>query len=173
MSHRALPPFAACVFGALLVGCVLVSTARGAFGISVAPTTATSSAVTLNGLDQTSTFTATITVSGAVNTGWNITAWAPLPTSGANVLGALAVATQPTLGPCSGGSCSAPTPVGITWPVALGTTAGTAAKIYNAAVSTGKGSNDVTVTFNISVPAKALPGTYSTTLTIIGSNSGP
>ena len=91
----------------------------------------------------------------------------------ANILGALVVSSQPTLGACSGGGCSLPTPIGITWPVAVGTTAGTATKIYNADVSTGKGTNTVTVTFDISVPASALPGTYATTLTIIGSNSGP
>jgi hypothetical protein len=156
----------------LLLACTFVAAARGAFGIAVAPATVTASAVTLSGVDQVSTFTATITVSGAVNTGWNITAWAPLPATGANTLAALVVPSEPTLGACSGGSCSLPTPVGITWPVAVGTTAGAATKIYNADVSTGKATNTVTVTFNIPVPARALPGTYTTTLTITGS-TGP
>ncbi len=156
-----------------MLGCSFVAAARAAFSISVLPATVTSSAVTLNGVDQTSTFAATITVSGAVNTGWNITAWAPLPTSGSNTLGTLVVPSQPTLGACSGGGCSLPTPTGITWPVTVGTTAGGATKIYNADVSTGKGTNTVNVTFNIPVLASALPGTYTTTLTVIGSNSGP
>ena len=157
----------------LLLGGTFVAAARAAFAIVVAPATAIGSPVTLSGVDQVSTFTAVITVSGAVNTGWNITAWAPLPASGANTLAALIVPSQPTLGPCSGGGCSLPTPVGITWPAAVGTTAGAATKIYNADVSTGKGTNTVTVTFNIPVPARSLPGSYTTTLTITGSASGP
>ena len=157
----------------LLLGGTFVAAARAAFGIAVAPPTVTASAVTLSGVDQVSTFTATITVSGAVNTGWNITAWAPLPASGANTLGALIIPSQPTLGACSGGACSLPTPIGIAWPAAVGTTAGAPTKIYNADVSTGKGTNTVTVTFDIPVRAGALPGSYTTTLTIIGSNSGP
>ncbi len=161
------------LLGALVLGCAFVAVARAAFGIAVLPATTTSSPVTLNGVDQVSTFTATITVSGAVLTGWNITAWAPLPVSGANTLGALVVPTQPTDGPCSGGACTQPTPIGITWPVTVGTTAGGATKIYNANTPTGKGTNTLTVTFNIPVPAGALAATYTTTLTIIGSNSGP
>jgi hypothetical protein len=168
MSRRAL-----LLPAVLLLGCTFVAAARAAFGIAVAPATVTASAVTLSGVDQVSSFTATITVSGAVNTGWNITAWAPIPTSGANTLAALVVPSQPTLGACSGGSCSLPTPIGITWPVGVGTTAGAATKIYNADVSTGKGTNTVTVTFNIPVPARSLPGSYTTTLTITGSASGP
>jgi hypothetical protein len=168
MSRGALP-----LLGALLLGCSFVAAARAAFGIAVLPATVTSSALTLNGVDQTSSFTATVTVSGATNTGWNLTAWAPLPVSGANTLGALVVATQPTLGACSGSGCNLPTPTGITWPVTLGTTSGTASKIYNANVSTGVGTNTVTITFKISVVAKALPGSYTTTLTVIGSSTGP
>lgn len=158
---------------ALVLGCSFVAVANAAFGIAVLPASVTSSAVTLNGVDQTSTFTATVTVSGATATGWNLKAWAPLPVSGANTLGALVVGSQPTLGACSGSGCNLPTPTGITWPVTLGTTSGTASKIYNASVSTGIGTNTVTITFTISVLAKAIAGSYTTTLTIIGSSSGP
>ena len=169
MSSRAL--FLA---GTVVLACTFVATARAVFGIAVAPTTAVGSPVTLNGVDQISNFTATITVSGAGTTGWNITAWAPLPVSGTNTLGALVVPTQPTAGVCSpSGSCNQPTPVGITWPVTVGTTSAGATKIYNANTSTGKGTNTITVTFNIPVFANALPGTYTTTLTITGSSSGP
>ena len=160
------------LLGAMLLAGSFAAASRAAFGVAVAPTTVTSSAVTLNGVDQTSTFSATVTVSGAVNTGWNITAWAPLPTVGGNNLGPLVVSTQPTLGACSGGGCNLPTPIGMTWPVTLGTTSGAAVKIYNADVSTGKGTNTVTATFGFSVPANVLPGSYVTTLTIIGS-TGP
>jgi hypothetical protein len=168
MRRRVLP-----VLAVSLLGCSFAAVARAAFAISVSPSSVTSSAVTLNGVDRTSTFAAVVTVSGAGTTGWNITAWAPLPVSGANTLGALVVATQPTLGACSGIGCNLPVPTGITWPVTLGTTSGTAAKIYNASASTGKVNNTVNITFSIPVLAKALPGTYTTTLTVIGSSTGP
>jgi hypothetical protein len=162
------------LFAALLLACTFAAASRAAFGVAILPATVTSSAVTLNGVDQTTTFSTTITVSGVTtNAGWNVTAWAPLPTVGGNTLGALAVTAQPTLGACSGGGCSLPTPTGITWPVTLGTTAGTAVKIYNAAANTGKQTNTLTVVFGMRVLASALPGSYTTTLTIIGSNAGP
>jgi hypothetical protein len=94
-----------------------------------------------------------------------------LPALGANVLGALVVPTQPTLGACSTGQCSLPIPSGITWPVTLGTTAPTATKIYNAQVGSGNKNNTVNVSFTIAVPASALAGSYTTTLTIVGAES--
>ena len=164
------------LLAALLLACAFVAAARPAvFSVAILPATASTTAVTLNGVDQTPTFTATITVSGGSSaTGWNITAWAPLPLVSGNTLGALVVTAQPTLGACSpSGNCSLATPTGITWPVTLGTTAGAAAKIYNAQVSSGNGTNTLTVIFGVKVPASALPGSYTTTLTIIGSSVGP
>jgi hypothetical protein len=164
------------LLGALLLASTFAAVVQAAtFAVSVLPATVTSSAITLNGIDQKTSFSAAITVTaGSSVTGWNLTAWAPLPTSGANTLGALVVTTQPTLGACSpSGSCSLPVPAGITWPVTLGTTAGAAAKIYNAGVGSGNKDNIVNVTFDVNVPASALPGSYTTTLTIIGSSTGP
>jgi hypothetical protein len=161
------------LLAALLLACLLTAVVRAAnFAVSIAPVTAISTPVTLNGLDQVSTFAETISVTGGSDTtGWQITAWAPLPTVSGNVLGVLVVPTQPTLGACSLGQCSLPIPIGITWPVALGTTALTAAKIYNANVGSGNKNNTVNVTFGVKVPASALPGTYTTTLTIAGAES--
>lgn len=167
--RRTLP-----LLGALVLTCMFAAAARAAFSITVGAPTVTSSAVTLNGVDQTTTFTTVITTTqtgGA--SGWNITAWAPLPTVSGNTLGALVVTAQPTLGACSGGGCVLPTPTGITWPVTLGTTAGTAVKIYNAAANTGTKTNTVNVVFDIAVVAKALPGSYLTTLTLTAVGTGP
>ena len=120
----------------------------------------TSSAVTLNGLDQTSTFTETLATSSTTPfNGWHITAYAPVPTAtGGKSLSQLVVTAQPTLGACSGFQCSLPTPTGITWPVTLGTTAGAATKIYNAASATGEKNNSVIVIFGVPVTADELPG---------------
>ncbi len=161
------------LLGTILLACSVAAAVRAAgFSLSIAPVTATSSAVTLNGVDLVSTFTETITVTGGSDTtGWQITAWAPLPTAGANALGALVVPTQPTLGACSTGQCSLPIPTGITWPVTLGTTALTAAKIYNAGIGSGNKNNTVNVSFGVNIPAGALAGSYTTTLTIVGAES--
>jgi hypothetical protein len=161
------------LLGSILLACSVTAAVHAAqFSLSIAPATATASAVTLNGVDQVSTFAETISVTGGSDTtGWQITAWAPLPTSGANVLGALVVPTQPTLGACSLGQCSLPIPTGITWPVTLGTTALTAAKIYNAGVGSGNKNNTVNVSFGVNIPAGALAGSYTTTLTIVGAES--
>ncbi len=161
------------LLGFAVLACSVAAAVRAApFSVSIAPATVTSSAVTLNGVDQVSTFAETISVTGGNDaTGWQITAWAPLPTFGTNVLGALAVPTQPTLGACSTGQCSLPIPTGITWPVTLGTTALTAAKIYNAEVGSGNKNNTVNVSFEVNVPAGALAASYTTTLTIVGAQS--
>lgn len=160
---------------AVLLAGALASSAGATFTLSsVTPTTVTSSAVTLNGLDQTSTFTETLTTSSTTPfNGWNITAYAAVPTAtGGKTLSQLVVTAQPSLAACSGFRCSLPTPTGITWPVTLGTTAGTATKIYNAASTTGEKTNTISVIFGVPVTADELPGSYSTVLTILGV-SGP
>ena len=48
----------------------------------------------------------------------------------------------------------------------------TAQTIYNAAVNTGRGTFTVTSTFQLDYLANALPGTYSSTVTLAGS-TGP
>jgi len=164
----------ALLLGAILLACAFAAARASGFAVSISPVTVTSAGVTLNGVDQVSTFAATITASAGDSTvGWNITAWAPVPTSGGNTLGTLTVTAQPTLSACSLGQCSLAVPTGIIWPVTLGTTAGAPAKIYNAGVGSGNKTNTINVTFGVNVPAMALPGTYTTTLTIIGSGAGP
>jgi hypothetical protein len=127
--------------------------------------------VTLNGVDQTQTFTLSITVSdtnpGSGN-GWNVSMAATAPTNGANALPALIVTTV-AAGACSGGSCVNATNA-ITWPQTL--TAG-GVKIFNAAIGTGTKTTALTPTVKITYPANALPLTYSSTLTVTGINNGP
>jgi hypothetical protein len=159
---------------AATVGLVSASAAYG-FGFSTSPASVTTPAITLNGDDQTTSWTETITVTGAGSGGWNFTAWAAVPTAtGGLTLGALTVPSQPTAAPCTGGpSCSQPVPTGITWPVTLDTTGSSPSKFFNAGTGTGRGNVVLTATFSVPVPANALPGTYTTTVTIIGSSSGP
>jgi hypothetical protein len=139
--------------------------AYGAASLSLTVNTASpvaAPAVTLNGVDQTKTFTVSTSVAytGGQNTaGWNLTAAAGAPTSGSNTLPALAV-TSVSAGGCTGSGCVNPQN-SISWPVTL---SATPAKIFNAAVNTGQGTVALTSTYQVSYPANALPGTYSSTV---------
>ncbi len=130
----------------------------------------TAPGVTLNGDDQTKTFTMQYTVAytgGSNSAGWNVQAASTTPTSGTRTLPALKV-TALTNANCTGGGCVNPTN-SITWPVTLGTTA---KRIYNAAANTGKGTVVLTATYQVSYPANAYSGTYSATVTLTGA-TGP
>jgi hypothetical protein len=132
----------------------------------------TTPTVTLNGLDQTTTATSTLTVVDTGDDGWALTAWAPQPSGSNGSLGGLTVQGTPSASGCTGLGCTRPRPTGISWPVTLGTSSGGAAKIYNAADNSGFGTNFVSVDFSVSVPANARAGTYSTTITLAVA-SGP
>jgi hypothetical protein len=130
----------------------------------------TAPGVTLNGDDQTKTFTMsyTVTNTGAGNTvGWNVQVSSTTLTSSGKTLPAMQV-TGVSSANCTGSGCVNPTN-SITWPMTLSTTA---AKIFNAAANTGKGSVVLTPTYQVSYPANALPGTYTATVTVAVA-SGP
>jgi hypothetical protein len=154
----------------VLVALIVVPTATAAFSVTLTSTSPqTFAGVTLNGVDQTKTLNLAVTV---VNTnpsntaGWSVTATAGVPTSGANTLSPLTITTV-SAATCTGGGCNQPTN-DVTWPQSLSTTA---VKIFNAAVNTGQGTVVLTPTIQITYDAKALPGTYTATLTMAGVRS--
>jgi hypothetical protein len=158
----------------LLVVLVALSVVPTATAFSVSLTTASPFAapgVTLNGVDQTQTFTLSISVldpNPGSGLGWNVSMAATAPANGAKTLPALVV-TNVIAAACSGGTCVNPTNT-VTWPVSL--TAG-GVKIFNAAIGTGTKTNALTPTVQITYPANALPLTYSSTVTVTGINNGP
>ena len=120
--------------------------------------------ITLNGDDQTKTFTMAYTVANPApssTAGWNVQEASTTLTSSGKTLPALQV-TGVTNANCTGGGCVNPTN-SITWPVTVGATA---VKIFNAAANTGKGSVVLTATHSLLYPANALPGTYTATVTV-------
>jgi hypothetical protein len=162
------------------VALIVVPPAAGAITLSLSITTGspiTAPAVTLNGVDQTKTFTVASSVtysdsSGNGNTaGWKVNASATAPTVAGRTLPFLIV-TGVTRANCtndaSGNPCVNPVN-SVTWPVTANTTP---AKIYNAAVTTGQGIVVLTSTFQITYPANAIPGVYSSTITLTVA-SGP
>ena len=151
---------------------VLPNAAGATFTFTVTTSSpVTAGAVTLNGDDQTKTFTIVTKVAytGSGNTaGWNVSAAATVPTSSSS---AKLPALQVTAGSfaCASSCTTNPTPTGITYPVTLSTTA---KKIYNASANTGRGTFNVTSTYELTYPASAFTGTYSSTVTLTGT-TGP
>jgi hypothetical protein len=151
------------------LGLVIVPAATAGFTVTLNTTSPqTFTAITLSGIDQTKTLPLSITVAntgGTNGTGWSVTAAAASPTSAAGTLSPLQV-TAVSAAPCTG-SCIQPTN-NVVVPVAL--TAG-GVKIYNAAIGTGTGSVVLTATLQMTYDARALPATYSSTLTVAGTTS--
>ncbi|HEX3806153.1 MAG TPA: hypothetical protein VHV52_05160 [Gaiellaceae bacterium] len=130
----------------------------------------TVASVTLTGDDQTKTFSIITQVAytgGNNSAGWKVEAAATTPTSGTHTLPALEVTAGSFA--CATSCTTNPTPTGITYPVTLSTTA---TKIYNANTNTGKGTFNVTSTFQVAYPANIVTGTYSSTVTITAA-TGP
>jgi hypothetical protein len=82
--------------------------------------------------------------------------------------------TGPTAACTSGATCTVPTDTGVTYPVAMTTalTTPTAVSVYNAPLTTGLGSITIglpgaaPVGWWVAVPANAVPGLYTSTVTL-------
>jgi hypothetical protein len=146
------------------------SAAAATFTFSVTTTSpVTAPGITLTGDDQTKTFSIVTQVAytGSGNTaGWNIQSSQTQPKSGTNLIPYFTVTAGSFA--CSSGCTTNPTN-GITYPITL---SGTAQKIYNAAANTGRGTFNMTSTYQVNYPANAIAGTYSSTVTLTGA-TGP
>ena len=153
----------------LLAALVLVAAAAGAgFTFRVLTSSpVTLPTVTLNGDDQSQTFTIDSEVDNSGHAGWKVQASAAAPVFGSYALPAL----QVTAGSwsCIRGCPSSPLPAGLTYPMTLSATPQT---IYNAGAQTGRGKFDIASTFLVSYPASTIAGTYGATITLSGS-TGP
>jgi hypothetical protein len=150
-----------------LLALVIVPAATAGFSATLSTTSPqTFTSVTLSGVDQTKTLPLSISVAntgGTNGTGWSVTAAAAAPTSVAGgTLSPLQV-TAVSAAPCTGGCVQPINSIGV--PITLSSTA---AKIYNASAGSGTGSVVLTATLQMTYDAKALPGTYTSTLTVTG-----
>jgi hypothetical protein len=124
---------------------------------------------TLNGLDQTLTSSNSLAVTDATGSGngWNLTVVGTQFTTGGgapHVLAATALTITGVTAAASGtGTVTTPTN-GVTYPFVV--PASTATKFFNAAANTGMGAFDLTASYNVSVPASAFAGNYTSTLTV-------
>jgi hypothetical protein len=142
-------------------------------GLNCLNVTNTPTAVaTLNGTDQTVSYNLTLSVNSTLNLGWNVTITSTqfttgttpqrsLPTTASSISGVTAACT-------AGQVCLAMPQNTVIYPVAVpaGKPAPTAVKFYNAQALSGIGTFDLSATINITVPANAFAGSYTSTITL-------
>lgn len=140
------------------------------------PASVSATAVTLNGTDQHATYTIGIAVNDDTGTGngWNLTITSTQFSTGGSCgaghtlsTGASTI-TSAVSAPNGTGTYTNPnnsisnTSLG----VPAGCPAPTAVKLFNAALNSGMGHFTITPTINITIPANAYAGTYSSTVTL-------
>jgi hypothetical protein len=142
--------------------------------LSVAANGTPSFSLTLNGADQTTTYTLPVTVVDARGLasggGWNLTVTSTTFNDGSghtfptNASTVTSVAT--TCG--SGSTCTGPTNSVSNTNLALpaGSTAPAAVKFENAANATGLGTTNLNATVSVNIPANVFAGTYTSTVTV-------
>jgi hypothetical protein len=145
-----------------VIAAALAFAGGAAAALSLTVGTAPSFGVSLDGTDQTVPFSFTMTVSGAVNAGWNITASATPFTASGHSLG-LPTVTDVPAGTCIGSSCSNAVDLITTYPIAL---TGSAQKIYSDEAYAGKGTIPLTANLTMVVGGNAFAGSYASTLTL-------
>ena len=142
--------------------------------LSVAGNGSPSFSLTLNGDDQTTSYTLPIQVVDArglaVGGGWNVTVTSTQFSNGAGrtLPAAASTITGVTAACHSGSTCTLPTNTVSNTNLALpaGATAPTAVKFYNAVTATGLGRIDANATVSVTVPANAIAATYTSTITV-------
>ncbi len=147
--------------------------------LSLTTSAAPTFSATLDGTDQTKTYTVptVVTDSRGSGAGWNLTITSTQFTTGGATPSTLATNASSITGvanSCAPGStCTNPTN-SVSYPVGVpaAPTPPTAVKYFNAATSTGKGKFNNTPSVDVFIPADANAGTYSSTLTL-SAISGP
>jgi putative surface cell wall-binding protein len=167
------------VSAAALAGTITASasvTGAGSLGLSHG-TTASVPSITLDGTDQTASYTLPLSITDARGTGsgWNATVTSTTFSdgSGHSLATSASSVTGVTSSCVAGGTCTNPTN-SITYPLTVpaGSTAPAAVKLFDAAANSGMGRFTVTPAISISVPGNAYAGTYSSTVTVAVA-SGP
>jgi len=157
---------------AALAGTIVsTATVTGTAGISLNLPSNPSLSDTIDGTDQTVSYSPVLGVVDARGSGagWNLTVSSTNYSDGAGhtlqpgTVSAVAQACH------TGSSCTAATSSGITYPLTISSTA---AKLFNAAADTGMGKVDVTPTVQVQIPGNAYAGTYTSTLTL-AATTGP
>jgi hypothetical protein len=150
------------------------STVSAGTTLSVAGNGSPSFNLTLNGDDQTATYTLPVQVVDArglaTGGGWNLTVTSTQFSdgSGHTFPAAASTITGATSGCATGSTCTTGTSTVSNSNLALpaGATPPTAVKFLNAANATGLGRINVNATVSVAVPANTIASTYSSTITV-------
>jgi hypothetical protein len=147
------------------------ATVTGTAGVSLTLPSNPSITNTIDGTDQTASYSPVLGLVDARGTGagWNLTISATAFTDGSGHTLAAGTVTAAAQACHSGSSCTAATSSGITYPLTI---TATAAKVFNAALNTGLGKIDVTPTVQVAIPGNAYAGTYTSTVTLAAA-TGP
>lgn len=171
---------------ALLVTLAALATASAAAAITVQGTVTAGSTLTatgvgsptfnltLNGVDQTTSYALPVSVVDArgmaTGGGWNLTITSTTFNDGSGHTFPTTASTITAVGTVCGASstCLAPTNAVANTNLAVPAAAvpPTAVKWENAATATGLGTNTVTATVQVAVPANVFAGVYSSTVTV-------
>jgi hypothetical protein len=170
------------IVGFLVLACVAVSaaaagtfqttaTVSGTAGISLGLPASASLTDTLDGSDQTVSYSPLLAVVDARGSGagWNLQISATTFGDGSGHSLAPGTVTAAAQVCHSGSSCTAATNSGITLPLTI---TGVAAKFFNAAALTGLGKIDVAPTIAVAIPGSSYAGTYTSTVTV-AATTGP
>lgn len=150
------------------------ATVTGGGPLSTAPNGTPAFGVTLNGVDQTATYTLPVLVVDArgvaLGGGWNLTVTSTqfnagsghtFPTTASTI-------TAVTTGCGTSSTCTLPTNSisNSNLAVPAATVAPAAVKYIDAATATGLGTTDVNATVSVAVPSNVFAGTYTSTVTV-------
>jgi hypothetical protein len=177
MKHRILIALSIAAIALVATTAALASTltstatVTGTAGISLNLPSNPSLSDTIDGTDQTVSYSPVLGVVDARGSGagWNVTISSTTYSDGSGHTLQPGNVTGVTQACHTGSSCTAATSSGITYPLAL---TSTASKLFNAALNTGMGKVDITPTVQVSIPGNAYAGTYTSTLTL-ATVSGP
>ena len=167
---------AAAVAGAALVATITVNgTVTGGGALSVAQNGAAPTfSLTLNGVDQTPTYTLAVTAVDprglAAGGGWNLTVTSTQfnDGSGHTFPTAASTITAVTTGCGTNSTCTLPTNsvLNTNLGIPAAVVAPAAVKFLNAANVTGLGTVNANATVSVAVPSNVFAGTYSSTVTV-------
>ena len=153
------------------------ATVSGAGSLALSNGATASISDTLDGSDQTVSYTVPLTLTDARGSGagWNLTLTSTTFNDGAtHTLSTSASTIASVAMACvAGGSCTNATNA-ITYPVTIpaAAIAPAAVKVFNSATNTGLGRFTITPTVNVAIPGNSYAGSYTSTLTV-ATVSGP
>lgn len=164
------PRISAAVAALAVLASLSAAPAQAALSLS-APASASWGTVTLNGSDQSKTYTMALTAGDTgPSAGWSISITSTTLSTAGPPAGSLPVTASTVTGVAVAcvSSCGTTPANSVGYPLALpaGAVAPAAVKLRNAASGTGTGNWRVTPTVQVAVPANSYKGSYSSVVTV-------